>query len=282
MLQGGLEKAGFSKTSAERVCAAKRASTQSPYNYRWNTWIDWCLQRQMDPIDPSVMTVADFLTFLFEEKKLPPVSVKGYRSAISSMLKHLSSVDCSSHPILADVIRSMELAKPAVNRIVPHWDLSLVLDCLKKSPFVPMSSYSLKCHTQKTVFTDCTCFWPETQWDTCLINNFWSADTSAVVLHFFPGVLAKIQIPSVAGVPLEIPALSSYSTDKYLCPVRALRIYMRSTRSFRRNKERLFISYIKAYDKEINASTIFRWIKRFPYFIIVHIIHIHWPFIIKR
>ena len=33
LLQGGFEKAGFSKQSAERVCAAKRASTQSLYNY---------------------------------------------------------------------------------------------------------------------------------------------------------------------------------------------------------------------------------------------------------
>ena len=66
MLQGGFEKAGFSKTSSKRVCAAMRASTQSLYNYRWNTWMEWCLQRQMDPIDPSVMTVADFLIFPFE------------------------------------------------------------------------------------------------------------------------------------------------------------------------------------------------------------------------
>ena len=30
----------------------------------------------MNPIDPSVMALADFLIFLFEEKKLAPVSVK--------------------------------------------------------------------------------------------------------------------------------------------------------------------------------------------------------------
>ena len=73
--------------------------------------MDKCLQRQMDPIDPSVMTVADFLIFLFEEKKLSPDSVKGYRSAISSRLKHLSSVDFSSEPVLADGTRSMEFEK---------------------------------------------------------------------------------------------------------------------------------------------------------------------------
>ena len=106
----------------------------------------------MDPIDPSVATMADFLIFLFEEKKLLPASIKGYRSAIASTLKHLSSVDFSCHPVLSDIIRSMELEKPVISRVVPHWDLSLVLDSLKKSPFEPISSCSLKCLTQKTVF----------------------------------------------------------------------------------------------------------------------------------
>ena len=120
VLQGGLEKAGFSKKSAERVCAAKLSSTQSLYNSPWNTWMDWCLQREMDPIDPTVTSMADFLIFLFEEKKLLPSSIKGYRSAIASTLKHFTSVDFSSHPVLSDVIRSMDLEKPAVSRVVPH------------------------------------------------------------------------------------------------------------------------------------------------------------------
>ena len=149
VLQGGLEKAGFSKKSAERVCAAKRSSTQSLYNSRWNTWMDWCLQREMDPIDPTVTSMTDFL---FEERKLLPSSIKGYRSAIASTLKHFSSVDFSSHPVHSDIIRSMDLEKPAVSRVVPHWHLSLVLDSLKKSPLEPTSSCSLKCLTQETVF----------------------------------------------------------------------------------------------------------------------------------
>ena len=82
--------------------------------------MDRCLEREIDPIDPSVMALADFLIFKFEEKKLAPVSVKGYRSAISSTLKHLSSGDFSSNPVLSDIIKSMELEKPVVSKVVPH------------------------------------------------------------------------------------------------------------------------------------------------------------------
>ena len=264
VLQGGLEKAGFSKKSAERVCAAKRSSTQSLYNSRWNTWMDWCLQREMDPIDPTVTSMADFLIFLFEEKKLLPSSIKGYRSAIASTLKHFTSVDFSSHPVLSDVIRSMDLEKPAVSRVVPHWDLALVLNSLKKSPFEPLSSCSLKCLTQKTVFLIALASGRRHSeihaFSSAPGSVKFSADFSAVELHFFPGFLAKNQLPSVAGVPIEIPALSGSDMNSVLCPVRALRIYMRRTSFFRRNRKRLFISYIKAYDKEICASTISRWI----------------------
>ena len=113
-----------------------------------------------------------------------------------------------------------------------------------------MSSCSLKCLTQKTVFLIALAPGRSRSEINALSATSgsvkFSADTSAVVLHFFPGFLAKNQILSVAGVPLEIPALSSSGTDKYLCPVRALSIYMRRTRGVRKNRERLFITYIKA------------------------------------
>ena len=114
--------------------------------------MDCCPEREMDPIDPSVMILADFFSFLFEEKKLAVVSVKGYRSAISSMLKHLTPVDFSSDPVLSDIIKSTKLEEPVVSKVVSYWDISLVLECLKESPSESMSSCLLKCLTQKTVF----------------------------------------------------------------------------------------------------------------------------------
>ena len=149
----------------------------------------------MDPIDPTVTSMADFLTFLFEEKKLLPSSIKGYRSAIASTLKHFTSVDFSSHPVLSDVIRSMDLEKPAVSRVVPHWDLALVLDSLKKSPFEPLSSCSLKCLTQKTVFLIALASGRRRSeihaFSAAPGSAKFLADFSAVELHFFPGFLAK-------------------------------------------------------------------------------------------
>lgn len=54
----------------ENSFAALLSSTQSFYSYCCITWIDWCLQRKMDFIYPSVAALADILIFFFEEKKL--------------------------------------------------------------------------------------------------------------------------------------------------------------------------------------------------------------------
>ena len=88
------------------------------------------------------------------------------------------------------------LKKPAVNRIVPHWDLSLFLDGLKKSPFEPMSC-SLKCLTQKTVFLIALASGRRRSEIHALSATSgsvkFSTDTSAVVLHVFSGFLLKIK-----------------------------------------------------------------------------------------
>ena len=99
-----------------------------------------------------------------------------------------------------------------------------------------MSSCSLKCLTQKTVFLIALASGRRRSELHTLSATpgsvKFSADKSSVELHFFPGILAKNQLPSVAGVPLEIPALPGSGPDITLCPVRALRIYMRRTKEF--------------------------------------------------
>ena len=129
-----------------------------------------------------------------------------------------------------------------------------------------MSSCSLKCLTQKTVFLIALVSGRRHSEIHALSAssgsvNF-SADKSSVKLHFFPRFLAKNQVPSVTGIPLEIPSLSSNKgcSGTLLYSVLALPFYMRRTRSFQKKRKRLFISFVKNYDKEISPSTISRWI----------------------
>ena len=89
-------------------------------------------------------------------------------------------------------------------------------------------------------------------------------------LYPSPSFLSKNQLAregpdSVA--PVVIPALAptldkSLKGDRSLCPVRALQYYLDRTSYLRQNKELVFVSFKKGFDKDISPATISSWIKK--------------------
>ena len=66
--------------------------------------------------------------------------------------------------------------------------------------------------------------------------------------------------------PVVIPALApsldrSLKGDRSLCPVRALHYYLDRTSDLRQNKELVFVSFKKGFDKDISPATS-SWIKQ--------------------
>ena len=54
----------------------------------------------------------------------------------------------------------------------------------------------------------------------------------------------------------------SLKGDRSLCPVRVLRYYLDRTSNLRQNKELVFVSFKKGFDKDISPATISSWIKQ--------------------
>ena len=71
---------GFSEAVAARIEAPQRGSTRSVHEAKW------CITNQVDFRAPPVKSVVDFLMYLFEDRKLQPSTVDGYRSAIADKL----------------------------------------------------------------------------------------------------------------------------------------------------------------------------------------------------
>ena len=64
-------------------------------------------------------------------------------------------------------------------------------------------------------------------------------------------------------IPSQTPTLDkSLSSDRSLSPVGALRYYLDRTSDLRQNKELVFVSFKKGFDKEISPATISSWIKQ--------------------
>ena len=89
-------------------------------------------------------------------------------------------------------------------------------------------------------------------------------------LYPSPSFLSKNQLAkegpeSVAPVviPALAPTLDTFlKSDRSLCPVRALRYYLDRTSDLRQNKELVFVSFKKGFDKDISPATISSWIKQ--------------------
>ena len=232
-----IKKQGFSETVAAKLEAPQRRSTRSVYEAKWAIFTKWCITNQVDLRSPPVKSVADFLMYLFEDKKLQPSTIDGYRSAIANKLGN-TTVNISKDENLTRLLESFHRDRPKGRRGIPSWNLSLVLHQLTKAPFEPLREASLKHLTFKTVFLLALGSGKRSEihaWQHKNIRH--QSNWSKVSLFPSPSFLSKNQLAkegpgSVA--PVVIPALAptrdkSLKSDRSLCPVRALCYYLDRT-----------------------------------------------------
>ena len=265
-----IKEQGFSEAVAARIEAPQRGSTRSVYEAKWTIFTKWCLSNQVDFRAPPLKATADFLLHLFQDKKLQPGTIDDYRSAVADKLGN-STINVSKDENLTRLLDSFHRDRPKGRRGIPSWSLSLVLHQLTKAPFEPLKEASLKHLTFKTVFLLALGSGKRrSEIHAWLHKNIrHQSDWSKVSLYPSPSFLSKNQLAkegpdSVA--PVVIPALApsldrSLKGDRSLCRVRALRYYLDRTSDLRQNKELVFVSFKKGFDKDISPATISSWIR---------------------
>ena len=207
-----IKEQGFSEAVAARIEAPQRGKTRSVYEAKWAIFTKWCVTNQVDFRAPPVKSVADFLMYLFQDMKLQPSTIDGYRSAIADKLGN-TTVNISKDDNLTRLLESFHRDRPKGRRGIPSWNLSLVLHQLTKAPFEPIKKASLKHLTFKTVFLlDFGSGKRRSEihaWQSRNIRH--QSDWSKVSLYPSPSFLSKNQLAkegldSVA--PVVIPALA--------------------------------------------------------------------------
>jgi hypothetical protein len=94
-------------------------------------------------LSKSVQQLAVFFVHLFEDKGLLPSTIKGYRSSITCTLTISGGTDFSNNEFLSLLITNFDLERPKQKRLVPQWDLGLVLSSLKLPPFEPATEVDI-------------------------------------------------------------------------------------------------------------------------------------------
>ena len=232
---------------------------------------NWCPSNQVDFRAPPVKSIADFLLYLFQVRKLQQSTIDGYRLAITDKQGN-SSINVSKYENLTCLLDSFHTDRPKGWRGTPSWNFSLILHQLTKASFEPIKEATLKHLTFKTVFLlalgSGKCRSEIQAWQNKTIRH--QANWSKVFLYPSPSFLSKNQLTkdgSDSVAPVVIPALAptldkSLKSDRSLCPVRALCYYLDRTSDLRQNKELVYVSFKKGFDKDISPATISSWIKQ--------------------
>ena len=79
-------KSGFSGRAARVLSGCLRSSTSRLYQSRWQIFCGCCRGRGVAPVNATVLVVVDFLIHLRHDKSLSVSAVKGYSSALNSVL----------------------------------------------------------------------------------------------------------------------------------------------------------------------------------------------------
>lgn len=257
----------FSGEVAEHVSRARRESTRKVYDAKWETFTNWANQREIDPIKAPPHVIADFFLYLFNVKKYQVSTIKGYRSMLSNTLKFKEGYCIGSDPVISELMKSFQIQRPITRSISPKWDLAYVLTYLSKEPFEPLPSVSLMFLSMKTAFllsmasakrvSEVHAFSMDKQ------HLRFSSIDGSLTIRTQVGFLAKNQLPSKAPDSITIPCLYNGNRktgfNKVLCPVRAVKIYLKRTKAIRGSRNRLFIPTKGNHD--IKKSTISNWVK---------------------
>jgi len=256
---------GVSEQVAQRAAQARRGSTNKSYNSRLRVFFEWCRKANLEPLHTTVNQVAEFLEHIFRDRQLQARSIQGYRAAISVIHPGWEGISVSKHKLLSDLIRSFFLARPPTRNLVPSWNLPLVLLKLCLPPFEPLDSADIKFLTWKTAFLLAAASGRRRSGLHALSveEGHIRWDPQGVQLIPHPGFLAKNESVSYLSKAITLPNMASISSvheDKWLCPCRALRYYIKRTKGERGSISQLFITYAKGDKRACSRDTISRWV----------------------
>ena len=253
----------FSQEVSERIANPRRQSSTKCYNAKWKIFSKWCSDKGLVPTQASIQSIADFLLYLFQDRQLKPVTIKGYRSAISDTLSHFGR-DIGHDKYLSSLILSFDRDRPRPRSLAPKWNLAWVLNVLSGSPFEPIHIIDFKFLTYKTAFllAFASARRVSELHALSVAPSCCRMDKNKVTLLTEPGFSSKNETASYRPSPIVIKSLAHFGNDsqsRCLCPRRALSVYLSRTKSIRGNRLRLFLPISKK-SQDISVRTIARWI----------------------
>ena len=251
---------GFSKGVRELLSASWRKGTQKDYCSKFRRFNSWCSTRKIDPYKISLSQIADFLSYLFDSG-LQYRTIAGYRSMLSTVLPPIDNFQIGQHPKIIRLIKGVFNTRPPVAKLLPEWDLHIVLRMLENSPFDNVEQMSLKDLTLKTVFLTAITTFRRCSDLQALRTDEGSMRIQTKGITFIRHGLAKQDREKHFGAKIFVP---TYTENTSLDPRKSLLQYLDKTKPLRKKLQqdqrgKLFLALCEPH-KPVTSQTISHWI----------------------
>ncbi len=208
----------------------------------------WCTSRGEDPVSCDISMILSYLQDLFD-KGSSPSTLKVYVAAIAASHAPIAGQSVGLNNLVVRFLRGSRRLYQPRSTTVPTLDLPTVLRVLKGSRFEPLQSADLKTLLLKTALLLALA-------SVKRVGDLQALSISPACLEFGPNVSKVVlkprhgYVPKVLYTPLRaqvitLSALPPSEEDQefnFLCPVRALRIYIERSAPFRQS-EKLFVCF---------------------------------------
>ena len=260
-------KSGFSGRAARVLSRVLRESSSRLYQSRWKIFCGWCCGRGVAPVNATVPVVVDFLIHLRQDKGLSVSAVKGYCSALKSVLA-LKGRDLAASREITTLLRSLSRSGNPVELRPPVWDVSLVLQSLTGALYEALRTCEEHFLAQKTLFLLALASAKRIgELHALSFRVSHTRDWGEVSFAFVTGFVAKTQDPSSLAPRFEgfsvpdLPNARKNRNGRLLCPVRAVKVYLDRTAPQSPRCERLFVTAGRS-KKEIAKTTVSFWLRK--------------------
>lgn len=197
--------------------------------------MSFCIRRKVDPFQPSIAFLLDFLFLEFKKAKGRGYSsMNTIRSAISAVAT-IDGTPAGQHPLVRRFMKAVFQERPSFPRLHSTWDPDVVLRHIRG--LGPNSNLSLLQLSRKLVMLMLLVSGQRGQTLHLLdIQNMTVSDTK---VSFRIGDLLKTSRP---GNHLSELVFEAYEPDKFLCVYTAMRSYLDRTRETRGSTTRFFVT----------------------------------------
>ena len=134
-----------------------RPSSTGCYKSQWSK-LEYCRRKHLNVFEVDSRHFSKYLVHLFEKERYALSTIFSHRTSIASVLRHWK-YDPATDPSIRMLLHNFQLERLTQWKLMPQWDLSVVLAALIRPPFTdgainrPSDDVTdLKWQTLKTTF----------------------------------------------------------------------------------------------------------------------------------